>query len=136
MTDLRGQYEQYLKSLDLVDMLKKALLTDSCGITWDSWRDYELYGDMFPRITIKDKQMNTDLTLKVQKTLTAMNRHALLPGSPARQIDEPSVYWGAMQGYLLALKHMGMEDESKVIFSKVRGCSPDNVYIALNEIGE
>lgn len=75
--------------------------------------------------------MDTALTLKVQKTLTQMNRYALELGELDSKIDQPSVYWGAMQGYLLALKHLGLEDEAKIIYGNVRGISPTNVSTAL-----
>lgn len=50
MDDICKKYLELINTIDLTKLLKDAWLTDSNGITWDSYRDYFLYGDMFRRI--------------------------------------------------------------------------------------
>lgn len=57
LTDAEKQvwYDFFNKHIDLHAAIKKVMLTDSCGITFDNYQDYERYGDWFQRISIPPK---------------------------------------------------------------------------------
>lgn len=58
--------EQYIKSISksisIYDIIKKMLLTDRCGIEWQTLEDYILYGDSFVplKFEVKSLQKRTE----------------------------------------------------------------------------